>query len=81
MPGYNKKGPLGKGPATGGGFGLCNQTAKPSDKKQENVTTPGLGRGQGLRGGRKGLVDVSERRRFAGDGRGLGRQQQSKNDK
>ena len=67
MPGMNGKGPLGKGPLTGGQRGVCKQT--PTDKTDQPQGTTadivqgqgrGLGRGQGGAG------------RGAGKGQGRG---------
>lgn len=45
MPGFNRKGPRGEGPNTGGGFGLCTRENRRFDEIDR-----GMGRGVG-RGG------------------------------
>ncbi len=66
MPGFDKTGPMGDGPFTGGGRGFCN----PDNTEYRNQVPgrAGFGRGLGLgfRGGRGS--DVPMRRGF---GRGL----------
>jgi hypothetical protein len=50
MPGLNGTGPMGEGPATGGGFGPCDGRTKAA-----NINRPGMGRGAGRRGRARGL--------------------------
>ena len=47
MPGFNRKGPEGNGPMTGGGRGLCNPANRPSFNRDETFMT-GAGRGGGF---------------------------------
>jgi len=57
MPGFDKRGPLGEGPKTGWGMGVCNNTSNNLNRRA------GLGRGFGRgRGAGRGL----------GRGRGMG---------
>ncbi len=77
MPGFDRKGPLGEGPATGGGFGLCNRVAQQSGLEKNDESRPGRGLGRGLRAGR---TAGHGRGRAAGRGRGLGRRQQADNE-
>ncbi len=46
MPNGNRRGPLGEGPRTGRGLGLCNGNSQPGSSN-----TPGMGKGQGCRRG------------------------------
>ena len=66
MPGFDRTGPLGAGPMTGGGRGLCNPSTRGSVPAFRN----GLGYGRGLRmrqGFRgRGWSDDTPRRRFYG---------------
>jgi hypothetical protein len=71
MPGLDKTGPRGKGPRTGGGFGICSpdEGVKRRKKDQDDVLDRlGLGRGGRPRGlGRRGRGGRRPR------GRGFGR--------
>ena len=51
MPGFNKRGPEGMGPMTGGGRGLCNP-ANRSFLNRGGAFSAGAGRGRGFGGGR-----------------------------
>jgi len=62
MPGFDKTGPQGKGPVTGGGRGTCRQNEK---------TGKGQGRGQG-----RGRCAGSVGGRGMGQGGGVGRRPQ-----
>ncbi len=53
MPGFNRRGPEGMGPMTGGGRGLCN-TANKSFLNRGFSFISGLCRGRGLGMGRRG---------------------------
>jgi hypothetical protein len=44
MPGFNRRGPDGMGPMTGGGRGLCN----PANRSFSGRGTSGTGRGRGF---------------------------------
>jgi hypothetical protein len=66
MPGLNRTGPMGAGPMTGGGRGLCN----PSTAASARAFTGFYGYGGGL-GQRRGFRGGSGR--GAGMGRGYGR--------
>ena len=46
MPGFNRRGPEGMGPMTGGGRGLCNSANRASN--QERPFMDGTGRGRGF---------------------------------
>ncbi len=50
MPGYDRTGPWGEGPRTGGGFGFCGTQARDAGGLGR-----GFGRGFGLRGGGRGM--------------------------
>lgn len=67
MPGLNGTGPMGEGPATGGGFGTCaGRTAT------ANLNSRGMGRGAGRRaGGRGWQLGFRGGADFGGRGRGL----------
>jgi hypothetical protein len=66
MPGLNRTGPMGAGPMTGGGRGLCNPATAGSARAFSGVY--GYGGGLGLRRGFRGGFG-----RGAGMGRGYGR--------
>ena len=54
MPGFNRSGPLGEGPMTGGARGYCNPAA--TGYRSSFGGTPGFGRPMGLaRGFRRGM--------------------------
>ncbi|NOY68801.1 MAG: DUF5320 domain-containing protein [Deltaproteobacteria bacterium] len=54
MPGYDRRGPMGSGPMTGGMRGLCNPAA--TGNRAPFVGGAGVGRGMGLgRGFRGGM--------------------------
>jgi hypothetical protein len=63
MPGMDRTGPMGEGPRTGGGFGLCGSGADP----QRAGTGRGAGRGGRPRGGGRGRCFGGGRGRFARD--------------
>jgi hypothetical protein len=65
MPGYDRTGPWGQGPRTGGGFGVCGATAQEAETDVRNYGW-GFGRGSG-RGLQRGF-----RRGFCFFGRGRG---------
>ncbi|MGD2037676.1 MAG: DUF5320 domain-containing protein [Desulfobacterales bacterium] len=67
MPGLNRTGPMGAGPMTGGGRGLCNP-ATAANARVSGVYGYGGGPGLGLRRGFRGGFG-----RGAGMGRGYGR--------
>jgi hypothetical protein len=57
MPGFDRSGPMGAGPMTGGGRGFCNRTAAAG---MDQPYRRGRGFGRGLRaglGGRRGFRD------------------------
>jgi hypothetical protein len=59
MPGLNGKGPLGKGPMTGGQRGICRQSStnkaeQSQDTPMDNVQGQGKGQGGAGRGAGKG---------------------------
>ena len=60
MPGFDRRGPMGAGPMTGGRRGLCNPATTGYDT--QFAATLGFGRGMGLGRGFRG-----------GFGRGMGR--------
>ena len=66
MPGYDRTGPLGGGPRTGGGRGRCGQPTDESASVEDPYQYYGLGWGYSPWGGGGG-------RRFRGGGRGRGR--------
>ena len=66
MPGLNRTGPMGAGPMTGGGRGLCNPATAASARA--STGSYGYGGGLGLRRGFRGGYG-----RGAGMGRGYGR--------
>jgi hypothetical protein len=68
MPGFNRTGPMGAGPMTGGGRGLCNPATAASARAFTGVS--GYGGGLGLRRGFRGGGGFG---RGAGMGRGYGR--------
>lgn len=74
MPGFNRKGPLGEGSATGGGRGLCNRPGQSieGDKVVGSRSGCGLGRGRGAGRGEGAGAGVGNGRQ-QGCGRGLGR--------
>ena len=48
MPGFNRKGPEGIGPITGGGRGLCNNANRPFFNREGSfMAAAGRGRGSG----------------------------------
>ncbi|MBT4349387.1 DUF5320 domain-containing protein [bacterium] len=55
MPNRDKTGPLGKGPKTGRGIGLCDDDAKVQDDRPRRglVRGQGIGRGLGLQANRR----------------------------
>ena len=66
MPGFDRTGPLGQGPRTGGGFGYCDPTA---ESYYGQSVVYGVGRGGIPRGGGRGFAFGSGRgrgRRFGG---------------
>jgi len=66
MPGYDRTGPWGQDPRTGGGFGVCGA---PAQEAETDVRNYGWGSGRGAgRGLRRGF-----RRGFCFFGRGRGR--------
>jgi hypothetical protein len=73
MPGYNRTGPMGRGPITGGGFGFCGTGVRAGT---EAPTAYGRGfraGGRGLqRGFRRGRCFFSRGRQPGGDETGYG---------
>ena len=67
MPGFDKTGPRGEGPLTGGGFGRCRGDTDGNDASQYGPGRRGWGRGPGGGGG------GGRGRRNRGGGRGRGR--------
>ncbi|MFH1436870.1 MAG: DUF5320 family protein [Pseudomonadota bacterium] len=65
MPGFDRTGPLGGGPMTGGGFGRCNPASR-GRNFSGNLAGRGAGRGLAPWGGGRG------RARGGGRGRGGG---------
>jgi hypothetical protein len=69
MPGYDRTGPWGRGPRTGGGFGFCSTPAQDAE-----TAARGYGRGSGRggrglqRGFRRGFCFFSRGRNAAGFG-------------
>lgn len=63
MPGFDRKGPLGMGPMTGGGRGRCTAAGRELD----DTTIGGFGRGRRLGRGRSfaGVTQNGFGRRFA----------------
>lgn len=55
MPGYDKTGPMGKGPGTGGGRGFCEPGVR-SDVNTGSSSVYGAGRGGAPYGGGRGRV-------------------------
>ena len=66
MPGFNRTGPMGAGPMTGGGRGMCSTTNAGYDPRF--TTDVNYGRGMGLRRGFRGGFGPDR-----GQGRGFGR--------
>lgn len=48
MPGFNKRGPDGMGPMTGGGRGLCNPANRSFNRGRYSMAAGGRGRGSGF---------------------------------
>jgi hypothetical protein len=48
MPGFNKRGPAGMGPMTGGGRGLCNPANRSFNQGESFMAGAGRGRGTGF---------------------------------
>jgi hypothetical protein len=65
MPGYDRTGPEGRGPMTGGGFGRCGSGFRAGPADGGPGLGYGAGRGYGRGRGRRGC------RRFAGSGTGV----------
>lgn len=71
MPRFDKTGPMGQGPQTGGGFGLCSGNGSGSDEPAWGGRNRGDGRRRkGL--GQGGLPRGGGRGRCFGGGRGRG---------
>jgi hypothetical protein len=72
MPGFDRTGPMGMGPRTGGGFGLCRpgrtRTAIPEDLRSEGYAPRGAGRGFAPWGGGRGRVWGGGRGGYGGRG-------------
>lgn len=66
MPGYDRSGPMGAGPMTGGRRGLCNRAG--TGYASSAGSCPGYGRGLGMRNGRRGGLGAGQagRRGFGG---------------
>ena len=73
MPGFDRTGPMGAGPMTGGARGLCNPAT--AGTIPAYAGSYGYGRGLGLRRGFRGGYGPPTNRdfRFAPTGRGRGR--------
>lgn len=69
MPGFDRKGPEGKGPMTGGKMGRCTG----NDVDQERLPDEDRGMGRGFRWGRPRDGRGSGSGRGRGRGRGFGR--------
>jgi hypothetical protein len=70
MPGYDRTGPWGQGPRTGGGFGVCGTPAQETEANVRNYNW-GFGRrgGRGLqRGFRRGFCFFGRGRSAVGFG-------------
>lgn len=65
MPGFNRRGPEGLGPMTGGGRGLCS-SANRSSFNRGDYFTPGAGRGRGF-GNCRRQPGTGPRARFLGN--------------
>lgn len=65
MPGYDRKGPEGKGSRTGGGHGLCKGAAITSDggPSEQGCPMNGSGRSSRSRGDARGRCCGTKRRR------------------
>ena len=69
MPGYDRTGPAGQGPRTGGGFGFCGSEAQDADAVPRGYGKGFGRRGRGLqRGFRRGFCFFSRGRNTAGFG-------------
>lgn len=66
MPGFNRRGPEGMGPMTGGGRGLCNPANRILSNQEESFTG-NAGRGRGRGAGRK-KSDMGRRAGFGNAG-------------
>ncbi len=65
MPGYDGSGPMGEGPKTGGGRGICNSANVSYNQPFANAF--GMGLGRGFRGGNSpGMRRGGGRRLFRG---------------
>ncbi len=72
MPGFDRRGPLGRGPGTGRGMGGCltgigrRQTNTPlgpgRGARQDGGLLGGLGRGAGRGAGRGGVLGIGRRK-------------------
>jgi hypothetical protein len=71
MPGFDRTGPLGAGPLTGGGFGSCNRSTGSAVGGRKNDPIRGRGAGRGRRAGHGAATG---RCRPAGGGWGRARQ-------
>lgn len=68
MPGFDRTGPLGQGPMTGGGFGRCGSGRRSAGNMGADGPSNRLGRGRGFGPGRGG-----GRGRRGASGSGYGR--------
>ena len=55
MPGFDRSGPMGQGPMTGGRRGVCVSGTGYDRDHYGRGFSRGFGRGRGCRGGRRGL--------------------------
>jgi hypothetical protein len=69
MPGYDRTGPWGQGPGTGGGFGICRSQAQDidSDTRNDGRGSARCGRGR-QRGFRRGVCFFGRGRNAVGYG-------------
>jgi len=65
MPGFDGTGPLGQGPRTGGGFGVCPPGVGPALPTTGGGVLYGVGRGGWPRGGGRGRCFGGGRGRWA----------------
>ncbi|PIE31280.1 hypothetical protein CSA56_18850 [candidate division KSB3 bacterium] len=68
MPGFDRTGPMGHGPGTGGGFGYCSPSA---DENVRGTASYGVGRGGIPCGGGRGFAFGGGRSAWQGLGHGL----------
>lgn len=66
MPGFDKSGPRGEGPMTGGGFGKCGASSQTASNRRSG--SYGVGRGGRPRGGGRGRCFGGAGRNFSAAG-------------